>query len=239
METTVFGHRGVPEKYIENSLPGFKYLAQHGEAVEFDVQLTRDHEPIIMHDEKINRTTNGHGFIRRMTLAELRQYHLVPDKRRVHQLHVEDNRIPTLDEVLQVFQGTNIMLNIELKTDKLDYPGIEALVLEKVQAYGLMAQTIFSSFRPETIQRVHALAPNQPIALISRQLIKNPAEVMTKYHLSALHMKKTTVRPEWANYERAWTIDQPSEMMQMFQYHFAGFFTDDFEQALELEQQLN
>lgn len=52
-KTTIFGHRGVPRKYIENSIDGFEYIAQKGEAVEFDVHLTKDFQPIVMHDEKL------------------------------------------------------------------------------------------------------------------------------------------------------------------------------------------
>ncbi len=75
--TLIFGHRGYPHKFVENSLDGFIYAIDHGvEGLEFDVHLTRDNVPIIMHDEKINRTTDGKGKINDYTLEELRQFHL-------------------------------------------------------------------------------------------------------------------------------------------------------------------
>ena len=74
METIIFAHRGIPVKFAENSLEGFRYAVEHGtEGVEFDVHLT---VPIVMHDEKIDRTTDGSGYIKDYTLSEIRRFHL-------------------------------------------------------------------------------------------------------------------------------------------------------------------
>jgi glycerophosphoryl diester phosphodiesterase len=76
-QTLIFGHRGYPKKFPENSLAGFRYAVQQEiDGLEFDVHLTKDQVPIVMHDEKIDRTSNGHGQINQLTLNEIRQYHL-------------------------------------------------------------------------------------------------------------------------------------------------------------------
>ncbi|MCT7689796.1 MAG: glycerophosphodiester phosphodiesterase family protein, partial [Lactobacillus crispatus] len=76
-QTIVFAHRGLPVKFAENSLQGFKYAVEHGaEGVEFDVHLTKDKVPVVMHDEKIDRTTNGTGYIKDYTLSEIRRFRL-------------------------------------------------------------------------------------------------------------------------------------------------------------------
>ena len=76
-ETLIFGHRRYPAKFPENSLSGFSYAIDHAiDGLEFDVHLTKDNIPVIMHDEKINRTTNGHGKIRQYTFDELQQFQL-------------------------------------------------------------------------------------------------------------------------------------------------------------------
>lgn len=68
-KTLIFGHRGYPFKFPENSLKGFQYAIDHGiDGLEFDVHLTKDNVPVIMHDEKINRTTDGKGLINSYTL---------------------------------------------------------------------------------------------------------------------------------------------------------------------------
>ena len=76
MKTTIFGHRGIPVKFVENSRTGFEYLAQKGEAVEFDVHLTQDNVPVIMHDEKLDRTTNSTGYIKNFNAIAVSYTHL-------------------------------------------------------------------------------------------------------------------------------------------------------------------
>lgn len=77
IQTKIFGHRGYPAKFPENSLAGFRYVVAHQiDGVEFDVHLTSDRIPVIMHDETIDRTTDGTGRIVDYTLAELRQFKL-------------------------------------------------------------------------------------------------------------------------------------------------------------------
>ena len=71
-QTIIFAHRGLPVKFAENSLQGFKYAVEHGaEGVEFDVHLTKDKVPVVMHDEKIDRTTNGTELMARVTLRTI------------------------------------------------------------------------------------------------------------------------------------------------------------------------
>ena len=92
MRTKIFGHRGYPAKFPENSLEGFDYCMHHGaEGIEFDVHLTRDGVPVIMHDENIKRTTNGKGLIKDFSLAELDQFHLA-----------NGERIPRLKDLFQL-----------------------------------------------------------------------------------------------------------------------------------------
>ena len=86
MKTTIFGHRGIPVKFVENSRTGFEYLAQKGEAVEFDVHLTKDNVPVIMHDEQLDRTTNSTGYIKNFNAIDLKNVHLINDSNRHQQL---------------------------------------------------------------------------------------------------------------------------------------------------------
>ena len=71
VKTLIFGHRGVPVKFPENSLKGFKYALDHQiDGLELDVHLTRDNVPVVIHDEKLQRTTNGKGQIADYTLSD-------------------------------------------------------------------------------------------------------------------------------------------------------------------------
>ncbi|MCP9313985.1 glycerophosphodiester phosphodiesterase, partial [Liquorilactobacillus satsumensis] len=135
-KTLIFGHRGYPHKFPENSLAGFKYAINHGiDGLEFDVHLTKDNVPVIMHDEKIDRTTNGTGEIRSYTFSELRQFQLS-----------DGQRVPTLKELLDIADKQPVHLNLEFKTNEIHYENIEKIVLDMVKNYDLVYPVIYSSF---------------------------------------------------------------------------------------------
>lgn len=85
----IYAHRGYSAKYPENTISAFKAALPHVDGIELDVQLTRDGRLVVIHDETVDRTTNGSGFVKDMTLRQLRL------------LRTESGeRIPTLEEVL-------------------------------------------------------------------------------------------------------------------------------------------
>ncbi|GEN48149.1 hypothetical protein FD11_GL001982 [Ligilactobacillus pobuzihii E100301 = KCTC 13174] len=84
-KTLIFGHRGVPVKFPENSLRGFKYALDHQiDGLELDVHLTRAHIPVVIHDETLQRTTNGEGQIADYSLSELKKFRLSDGQRIAH-----------------------------------------------------------------------------------------------------------------------------------------------------------
>ncbi len=104
----IYAHRGYSAKYPENTLSAFKAALPHVDGIELDVQLTRDGRLVVIHDETVDRTTNGNGFVKDMTLRQLRL------------LRTEGGeRIPTLEEVLVLIEPSDVTLNIELKTDSI------------------------------------------------------------------------------------------------------------------------
>ncbi|MCM0583101.1 glycerophosphodiester phosphodiesterase [Weissella diestrammenae] len=238
MITTIFGHRGIPAKFIENSLTGFEYVANFGEGVEFDVQLTKDLIPVVMHDERIDRTTNGRGFIKNLSLTELRQFHLVNDPNWQHQQMSHFETIPTLAEVLAIFKNTTTVINIELKTDRFAYPGIEAQVLEILTAFDLTQRTTISSFNLATLQRVKLLSPIQRTAYLSEQEIQNPDFFIQKYQLDALHLKWQAMYFGSQFKQRLWTVNSADTMKKIMGKKVAGIFTDDFELAAQFRKQI-
>ena len=116
--------------------------------IELDVHLSRDAALIVIHDETLDRTTNGHGLVRDHTLAELRT------------LDAGDGqRIPTLDEVLAWARERETIVDIEIKNAPLYYPGIEHKVVEAVSAAGMTDAVIVISFDHAAVRRVHELEP--------------------------------------------------------------------------------
>ncbi|MGO3410842.1 MAG: glycerophosphodiester phosphodiesterase family protein [Leuconostoc falkenbergense] len=231
MATTVFGHRGIPEKYIENSISGFKYLAEHGEAVEFDVHLTKDLIPVIMHDEKIDRTTNGSGYIKDFNYEELKSFHLINDVNREQQAGKIES-IPKLDDVLSVFNDTQIQLNIELKTDNFDYLGIEQIVLNTVQHFHFNRPVIFSSFNINTLDRLYAIDQSLNLAYLSEQPVNDFLHFMQDHHLNALHPSVESL--QGGNVvQRIWTVNDDNVLDKLLDFGVAGIFTDNFVHAIK------
>lgn len=124
-------------------MAAFKKAVELGvDGLEFDLQMSKDKKLVIIHDEKIDRTTNGKSMVERFTMAELQALDaggwFSPEFRGV--------KIPTMDDVLDEFQGSNLHFNIEIKSDVVIYPGIEQAVLKLVVERRLENRVAVSSF---------------------------------------------------------------------------------------------
>lgn len=161
--TSIFAHRGNSGYYPENTMSAFRAAVPTGCAgIELDVQLSKDGEVVIIHDEKLDRTTNGTGLVRDHTLAELQKL----DARGRFGTDVPFVTIPTLREYLEFVRTTNLFTNIELKTSRFEYPGIEQKVLDLVKEYDLLDRVWYSSFNHYSIQRVKQIYPSANVGLL-------------------------------------------------------------------------
>lgn len=147
----IYAHRGCSGTYPENTLAAFRAAAELPiTGVEIDVHLTIDDEIVVIHDEKVNRTTNGKGYVKDMTLSEVRKL----DAGSWFSEEWAGEKIPTLDEVFDIFENTDHRLNIELKTDVFPYVGLIDKVLEKAEKRGFSDRILISSFNHEDVQTV-------------------------------------------------------------------------------------
>ena len=145
----VVGHRGAMGYCPENTLASFERGLELGaDWIELDVHLSRDGELIVIHDETLERTTNGHGLVRDHTLAELKQLDAG-----------EGQRIPTLPEVLQWAHARATVVDIEIKNAPLYYDGIERKVVDAADASGMTDNVIVISFDHPAVKRVKDLEP--------------------------------------------------------------------------------
>jgi glycerophosphoryl diester phosphodiesterase len=137
------GHRGAAGLEPENTLRAFRRGIELGvNFVECDVHLTRDGELAVIHDETVERTTDGHGPVSGFTMEELRRLDAG-----------QGERIPTLAEVLEATRG-GVRLLIELKG-----AGTEEATVAAVHAAGMADAVIFTSFHLERIQKVREIDP--------------------------------------------------------------------------------
>lgn len=155
--TKVFAHRGFSGTAPENTMAAFeKALAAQADGIELDVHLSRDGHLIVMHDEKVDRTTNGSGWIKDLTLAELKRL----DNGSWFGKDYENETIPTLAEVLERVKDSNLIVNIELKNTLVPYSGLEQKVIREVERFRMEDRVILSSFRHDSLQVVKKMNPS-------------------------------------------------------------------------------
>ncbi|WP_214708515.1 MULTISPECIES: glycerophosphodiester phosphodiesterase [unclassified Exiguobacterium] len=207
----IYAHRGYSAKYPENTICAFKAALPHVDGIELDVQLTRDGRLVVIHDETVDRTTNGSGFVKNMTLRQLRL------------LRTESGeRIPTLEEVLVLLEPTDVTLNIELKTDRFDYDGIEYLTWLAVTEFKLEQRVVFSSFNPDTLIRLRDIAREARIAVLTTDGHPNLIEFVERIGAEAVHAQPEFMGTrDWMTLReqnrllRLYTINDPSELPDM------------------------
>ena len=169
----IWAHRGLSRLYPENTLSAFEAACAYDiTGVELDVHLTADGEPVVIHDETVDRTTDGTGAVRDLTLEEIRALRIPAGLGTEHAGRFE--HIPTLREVLALCgpycRDFGMLINIELKTDHFEYPGLEEKVLNEVREEGLESYILWSSFNPRSLARMRALAPESRLAVLAEKV---------------------------------------------------------------------
>ncbi len=182
-ETEVWAHRGASGYAPENTMEAFQMAIEMGaDGIELDVQFTRDRQLVVIHDETIDRVSDGHGRVVDYTLEELRQFQF-------NKTHPEyqNCRIPTLEEVLILMRPTGMRVNIELKTGVNFYDGIEDSVLRLVDRLQMQEQVIYSSFNHYSIMKVKKLCPDAHVGFLYCDGTLHMAEYAKKNRAEALH----------------------------------------------------
>ncbi len=164
----ITGHRGFQQRYPENTLVSFAGAVEAGaDVIEMDVHLTRDGVPVVIHDDTVDRTTNGCGRVGEMLLAEIREL----DAGCWFSPQFAGERVPTLQEVLERFGG-RVVLNIEIKTGKETNPAapgeVEREVIRVVAERGITGSVLISSFDADILARTGRMTGAPALALISK-----------------------------------------------------------------------
>ena len=151
--TKVWAHRGASGYRPENTLEAFELAIRQGaDGIELDVHTSVDGELIVMHDENVDRVTDGTGLIKDMTLAQLKELKVSTPAEPSGIYH-----IPTLAEVLELMRTTDMMINIELKNSICFYPGMEEKILKLVKEMNMEDQLIYSSFNHYSLLQLKQL----------------------------------------------------------------------------------
>ena len=153
----VMAHRGYSGAYPENTMLSFREAVKVGcDAIEMDVHETRDGRLVVIHDERLERTTDGTGRICEHTFDELRQVNAAA---RFAGKYAPE-RIPSFDEYCEWASGESVGHNIEIKTDKIYYHDIERKIWATIERYGLEHKVMFSSFNHFSLRRILEISGN-------------------------------------------------------------------------------
>lgn len=145
-------HRGYSGIAPENTLAAFRAALEiNAEAIELDVHLSKDEKLVVIHDETLDRTTNGKGLVREKTLEELKEL----DAGSWFHKKYQGEKIPTLEEVFALIKHTDIKLAIELKA-----AGTAEKVVELVERKGKIKDVLLLSFSPLYLLSAKNLSPN-------------------------------------------------------------------------------
>lgn len=190
----IYAHRGSSYEYPENTLLSFEKAAKvKGIAgIEFDVQLTKDGEIVVIHDESIDRTLDGKGYVRDYTLEELKQFNVTPSGQ--DEPFIDENgehlHVPTLRELFDLLQpyckNNGLILNIELKNSVYPYEGMEQKVIDLVAEYKLQENIIYSSFNHDSLAVVKDINPAAVTATLDADMLKS-IEGMLRVNADGVH----------------------------------------------------
>lgn len=212
----VLGHRGASGYAPENTLEAFKLAMEMGaDGFELDVHLSKDGELVVIHDETVDRTTDGTGFVGEMTLAELKALDACN-----HKEAYKGAKIPTLAEVYDLIRDTNHIVNVEIKTDNIFYPQLEEKVLALEKEKGMEGRIVYSSFNHYTVKKIRALAPDAQIGMLFGDVLVEPYDYCKSVGANLLHPSKANLNvPGFAEKAKeaglgmnVWTVNEVEYM---------------------------
>jgi glycerophosphoryl diester phosphodiesterase len=165
--------------------------------IELDIQLTRDGHMVVIHDERVDRTTEGTGFVRDYTLAEIKRLHIYADVNTTQQ-------IPTIEEVFDLLDArlkSGLKINIELKNSIYPYKGMEKKITDLVHKRGLQDSIVYSSFSALSIEKIRGLDKDADTAILDSKVSDCLYKLKGGCGANALH-------PFWQG------IDLPKERLE-------------------------
>ena len=229
-----FAHRGASARAPENTLEAFRLAAESGAGgLETDVHMTRDGRVVAIHDDTVDRTTDGSGLVREMTLAEIRSldagYRFTPDGGATYPYRGRGARVPELGEVFREFPS--LAVNIDVKEAQ---PGVEGAVLRVIREAGASDRALVVSEWAPVVSRFRELADGRVRTGASRKEIvrffflsaaRMEGQLRPFYdalQVPAYHRGREVVTGRFVQAARrigvrvdVWTVDEPAEMRRL------------------------
>ena len=233
----IYAHRGASGYAPENTLEAFRLAMDMGaDGFELDVHMNLDGELVVIHDESVDRTTNGTGLVRDLTLAQLKALDASN-----HMPAYQGAKIPTLAEVFALVRHTRHIVNVEIKTDECFYPQLEEKCLALAQEMGMEDRVIYSSFNHHTLIRLRALKPDAKLGMLFGDIMVEPWEYAKQLSVDFLHpMKMNIYIPGFVRHTAAagyginmWTINDDETILECLKQD-VGIITNYPDKAIAL-----
>ncbi|WP_330949212.1 glycerophosphodiester phosphodiesterase [Virgibacillus sp. MG-45] len=228
-----FAHRGSLTEAPENSIPAFQKALEHGtQAIELDVQLTKDNQLVICHDHKFTRYNNQvKGRIKDYTLHEIKQI----DISAAFGTAYKGTSLPTLQEVLDLCPK-DIILNIEIKNIPVIYDGIEKILIDCLRANNRLENILISSFDHLALQKVQALEPGLELGMLFYYRMLRPWEYAKQsgLRISNIHPNQVYTDQEFVESCKAhgfkvypYTVNDTKRYEQLLDFEVDGVFSNN------------
>ncbi|WLR43876.1 glycerophosphodiester phosphodiesterase [Bacillus carboniphilus] len=239
--TQILAHRGEAAYFPENTMLAFKEGLKSGaDGIELDVQLTKDGEVVVIHDERLERTTNGTGLVKDHSYSEIQRLDASYKFKDLNQ----KVGIPLLKEVLHLFQSyPDKLLNIELKNGIIDYKGIEEKVIKLVRLYQLEEQVVISSFNHYSLAECNQINPEIETAILYYENLYKPWDYVEKIGAKSIHPYQLSIRSAILEKclqrnipVRPFTINDEVTMKKMFKWNVSSIITDDPKKAIKIRK---
>ena len=243
-QPSIIAHRGSSVYAPENTIAAFELaVIQKADAIELDVKLCADGQVVVIHDQTVDRTTNGTGNLSELSLSALKEL----DAGNWFRAEFNGEFIPTLEEVFEAV-GNRIFINIELTNYASIRDDLPEKVIDLVKKHGMDERVLFSSFNPLALRKAHRLLPNSPIGLLAFPGFwgfwarSRMGRWLVPY--TALHPEKrdTTAKLINQHHKRknriySWTVNDPKVMYNHFEWGVDGIITDDPPLAIQIRGQ--
>lgn len=191
--TVNYAHRGASGYYPENTMLSFEKAIELGcNGIETDVQLTKDGVLILIHDEKINRTTNGTGWIKDYSCKKLSKL----DAGSWLSKEFTEERIPTAEELISLVKNKDIIINFELKNSIVPYEGMEEKILSLIYKHNMQHKVVLSSFNHYSMAKCREISKEIKTGILYAEGLYRPYAYAKTLGANAIHPSYQVINEE-------------------------------------------
>jgi glycerophosphoryl diester phosphodiesterase len=255
----VIAHQGGDGIWPGDTMFAFEKAVEIGsDVLEMDAHITKDSQIVLMHDEKVDRTTDGTGLIEDLTLDQLKRldaaYQWSIDGGKSYPFRGQGIQVPTLEELFQIFPDTRYVIEIKLTQNPIDKP-----LCELIRKHAMQDRVVIASFHDEAMQHFRKTCPEVATSASRGEVTRfvllgkvflsglvapeyqsiqppyDPAEslnipIMTKRFIREAHAKNLAVEP--------WTVNDPELMKKYISWGVDGIMTDRPDLMMEVLAEL-